>query len=626
MTWKARMEALKAQAVQAPERPGCYLFRDDQGDVLYVGKAVNLRNRLRSYFQPSTWQQQPKVLRLLERAHHLDWIVVGSELEALILEMNLIKRYRPRYNIQFRDDKRYPYIKVHWQDPFPKVTVTRRVERDGARYYGPYPSAWAVHETLDTLRRIFPFLTCNRTITGQDPRACLYYDIGLCAGPCIGAISQEAYRQMIDDLCQVLEGRIEPVVERLERAMKEAAAQWEFERAAHYRDRIRTLKQIAARQRVVSQDLLDADVIALARDRNEAVVQVFFIRGGKLLGRESIVLTNTEAEADADVLAAFLKRFYQENPSPPREILLPQEVEEARLIEQWLREHRHVTVTLRIPRDERDRSLIELAAQNAAEALNLWLQEHERAKHRHTEELAALQRLLGLKEPPTRIEGYDISTLFGTAMMGSMVVFEEGVPRKSLYRRFHIRRLTHTDDYGAMEEMLTRRFRRWQVAQEHKDQPGASIDRAFGLLPDVILVDGGLGQRNRAQAVLRAFGLEHIPVVALAKSEEKVYPPWGNEPWDLPPDHPALHLLQRVRNEAHRFALQSHRRRRQKQTLSSYLESIPGVGPKRRQALMERFGTWDALRRATVEDLAQVPGISRGLAETIWRHLHEDEG
>ncbi len=617
--------ALKEKARRAPEQPGCYLFRDAQGDVLYVGKAVNLRNRLRSYFQPSTWKQQPKVRRLLERAQDLDWIVVGSELEALILEINLIKRHRPRYNIQFRDDKRYPYIKVHWQDPFPKVTVTRRVEQDGARYYGPYPSAWAVHETLDTLRRIFPFLTCNRTITGKDPRACLYYDIGLCAGPCIGAISQEAYRRMIDDLCQVLEGRIEPVVERLEAEMRAAAERWEFERAARLRDQIRALRQIAERQRVVSSHLLDADVIALARDRKEAVVQVFFIRGGKLLGRESFLLTNTEDVPDAEVLAAFLKRFYREHPTPPPQVLLPQEVDEARVIEQWLREHRRTTVTLRVPKDEHDRALIELAARNAAEALQLWAEEAARARHRNTEALTALQELLGLPEPPNRIEGYDISTLFGTAMMGSMVVFEEGVPRKSLYRRFRIRSLQHTDDYAAMEEMLTRRFRRWQAAQEAKAQPGGSVDRAFGLLPDVMLIDGGLGQRNRALQVLARFGLE-IPVVALAKREEALYLPGRETPVLLPRDHPALQLLQRVRNEAHRFALASHRHRREKDALASLLEEIPGVGPKRRRALLERFGTWEALLAATEEDLARVPGVPAGLAKRIYRFLHEEAG
>ena len=620
-----RLAPLKEHAARAPERPGCYLFRDAQGDVLYVGKAVNLRARLRSYFQPSTWKHA-KVRRLMERAASLDWIVVASELEALILEMNLIKRYRPRYNIQFRDDKRYPYIKIHWQDPFPKVTVTRKVEKDGARYYGPYPNAWAVHETLDVLRRIFPYLTCNRTITGQDPRACLYYDIGLCAGPCIGAISQEAYRQLIEDLGKVLEGRIEPVVQRLEKEMKAAADRWEFERAARLRDQIRALKQLATRQRVVSEEYLDSDVLALARTNDEAVVQVFFIRGGKLLGRETFVLENTGDVPDAEVLAAFLKRFYQDHPTPPPQVLLPREIEEARIIEQWLRKSRDVAVRLEVPRDEKRRALLHLAAQNAAEALAVLVQERQRERHRHTEALAELQGLLGLKEPPVRIEGYDISTLYGTAMMGSMVVFEEGMPRKSLYRKFHIRTLDHTDDYAALEEVLTRRFRRWQAAQEAKDRPGRRFDRAFALLPDLILIDGGLGQRNRAVEVLRRFGLaERVPVVALAKEQEALFLPGRNEPLLLPRESPALQLLQRVRNEAHRFALAAHRRRRQKQSLSSFLEEIPGVGPKRRKALMDHFQTLDALLAATEEDLARVPGIPASLARRIYRFLHDEK-
>jgi len=357
----------------------------------------------------------------MERVTHVEWIVVGSELEALILEMNLIKRYRPRYNIQFRDDKRYPYIKINWQDPFPKVTVTRRVEKDGARYYGPYPSAWAVHETLDVLRRIFPYLTCNRTITGRDPRL-------------------------------------------------------DFELAARRRDQIRALRQLATRQRVVSEEYLDSDVLALARANDEAVVQVFFIRGGKLLGRETFVLENTQDVPDAEVLAAFLKRFYHDHPTPPPQILLPREVEEARIIERWLRDTRQMKVSLKVPRDEKHRALLELAAQNAAEALKVLVDTHARERHRHTEAVAELQGLLGLKEPPVRIEGYDISTLYGTAMVGSMVVFEEGIPRKSLYRRFHIRSLEHTDDYAALAEVLTRRFKRWQAAQE----PEARLGQRFG--------------------------------------------------------------------------------------------------------------------------------------------------
>lgn len=606
-----------------PERPGCYLFKDEQGEVIYVGKAVNLRNRVRSYFHASA-QQHPKTRRLVQRIADLEWIVVGSELEALILEMQLIKRHRPRYNVRLKDDKRYPYIKVHWADPFPKVSVTRQPVKDGSRYYGPYTSVWAVHQTLDVLRRIFPYLTCNRTITGQDERACLYYDLGLCAAPCIGAISQEDYRQMIEHLCQFLEGRTEPVIRRLETEMREAAAVLGFERAARLRDQIRAIREVVQKQRVVSQKMLDSDVLALARDDGEAVVQVFFIRGGKLIGHEHFVLENTEGVPDEEVLADFLKQFYESHAALPRQVLLPHEVEEARLITQWLRQRgRGERVEIVVPQDEEQQALVALAAQNAAETLRVLRARWEAEKHRQTEALAALQEALDLERPPNRIEGYDISNLQGTAIVGSMVVFEQGVPNKRLYRRFNIRSVVgHPDDFASMEEVLTRRFRRWQGAQARAGAPGANPDPAFGRLPDLLLIDGGKGQLARAVQVLERFGLqERVAVVSLAKREEEVFLPARPAPLKLPRDHAGLFLLQRVRDEAHRFAVAGHRARRQRQNLRSLLEEVPGVGPKRRQALLARFGSLEAIRRASVEELAQVRGISQALARQIKQAL-----
>ena len=593
------------------------------GKVIYVGKAVNLRNRVRSYFHASS-QQHPKTRRLVQRIADLEWIVVGSELEALILEMQLIKRYRPRYNVRLKDDKRYPYIKVHWADPFPKVSVTRQPVQDGSRYYGPYTSVWAVHQTLDVLRRIFPYLTCNRTITGQYERACLYYDLGLCAGPCIGAISQEDYRRMIDHLCQFLEGRTEPVVQRLESEMRQAASALDFERAARIRDQIRAIREVVQKQRVVSQKMLDSDVLALAREAGEAVVQVFFVRGGKLIGHEHFVLENTEGVPDEEVLANFLKQFYESHAALPRQVLLPHEVEEARLIAQWLRQQgRGDRVEIVVPQDEEQQALVSLAAQNAAETLRVLQARWQAEKHRQTEALAALQQALGLAHPPNRIEGYDISNLQGTAIVGSMVVFEQGVPSKRLYRRFNIRSVVgHPDDFASMEEVLTRRFRRWQGAQEKAGTPGANPDPAFGRLPDLLLIDGGQGQLARAVRVLEQFGLQdRVAVVSLAKREEEVFFPNRSAPLRLPRDHAGLFLLQRVRDEAHRFAVAGHRSRRQRQTLRSLLEEVPGVGPKRRQALLARFGSLDAIRRASVEDLAQVPGISQALAHRIKQAL-----
>ncbi len=623
-----RLTTLRERIAHAPQAPGVYLMRDAGGEVIYVGKAVHLRNRLRSYFQPSAARHSIKVRRLLERLHDIEWIVVGSELEALILEMNLIKRHRPRYNIQLKDDKRYPYIKIHWADPFPKVSVTRRVVQDGSRYYGPYTSVWAVHQTLNALRKIFPYLTCNRTITGQDRRACLYYDIGLCAGPCIGAIGQKAYRAMIADLGRFLEGDTEPVLQRLEAEMRAAAQRLEFEKAARLRDQIRAMQRITERQRIVSDAFTDADVLALARDRDEAVVQIFFIRGGKLIGREYFVLENTADEPEAEVLAAFLKRFYGQASADrrPREVLLPHELEEARLIEQWLRrQDRGPRITFRLPQTPDQQALLELVAQNAAETLAALRARWEAERHRHTEALARLQAALGLSAPPQRIEGFDASTFHGAATTVSMVVFEQGAPAKSLYRRFNIRTVVGTDDYAALEEALSRRFRRWQAAQAEKDRVGAKPDPAFGRLPDLLLIDGGRGQLQRALAVLRSFDLEgRVPAVALAKREELLFVPGRREPLRLERDDPALHLLQRVRDEAHRFALAGHRRRRQKQSLTATLEAIPGVGPKRRRALLQHFGTLERLRAASAADIAAVPGISPRLAQQIWAHLHPE--
>jgi len=602
-------------------------MRDARGDVIYVGKAVNLRNRLRSYFQPSAARNSIKVRRLLTHLHALEWIVVGSELEALILEMNLIKRYRPRYNIQLKDDKRYPYIKIHWADPFPKVTVTRRVVQDGSRYYGPYTSVWAVHQTLNVLRKVFPFLTCNRPITGQDARACLYYDLGLCLAPCIGAVSQAEYRAMIEDLARFLEGHTEPVVQRLEREMRAAAERLEFERAAKLRDQLKALQHIVERQRIISPKFGNSDVLAIARDRDEAVVQVFFIRHGKMLGRKYFVLENTEGATDAEVLAQFLKTFYGQEgvANRPERVLLPQDLDEARIIEQWLRQRgRGERIHFVLPQDEDEAALVQLAAQNAAETLAAlraqWAAEHQR----QTEALATLQSVLGLDRPPHRIEGYDVSTLHGTATTVSMVVFEQAAPRKGHYRRFNIRHVTGVDDYAALEEALDRRFARWRAAQTLREEPGAKPDESFARRPDLILIDGGPGQLARAVAVLQRYDLaDQVAVLALAKREELIYLPGRAEPLRLEPHDPALQLLQRVRDEAHRFALRSHRRRRRRDALHSALEDIPGVGPRRRHALLQHFGTLDALMQASPAELARVPGISQALAQRIWAFLHE---
>ncbi len=598
-----------------PTKPGCYLMKDAEGQVIYVGKAINLRNRVRSYFH-SGQDQDLKTRQLVQRIRDIEWIVVGSELEALILEMNLIKKYRPRYNIRLKDDKRYPYIKVHWADPFPKVTVTRQMVRDGSRYFGPYTSVWAVHQTLDVLRRIFPYLTCDRAITGQDERPCLYYDIKLCSGPCIGAIDQASYRQMISDLCEFLEGRTAPIVERLRSEMEQAAEELRFERAAALRDQIYAIERVVEKQKVISNEQIDSDVIAIARDNGEACVQVFFIRSGKLIGREYFILEGALGEPDKEVIEEFIKQFYSEAASIPQQVLLPQEVEEAQIISQWLHKRRGgEKVELVVPHNGPPQELLQLATENALETLRALKAQWEADTHRQSQALAELQQALGLPQPPNRIECYDISNTQGTAAVGSMVVFEQGVPRKALYRRFNIQTVSGPDDFASMEEVLTRRFRRYQAAQQEREAPGAKLDPAFAFLPDLLIVDGGKGQLSRAVAVLQAFELQDkVPVVGLAKQQEEIFRPGYKESLLLPRHSQALFLIQRIRDEAHRFAITAHRNRRGKTGLASRLDAVPGIGPARRKALLQQFGSIEAIQQASLEELMSVKGISEETA------------
>jgi len=615
-------ESLKEKQDNLPVKPGVYLMRDVRDRVIYVGKAVNLRARVRSYFHRSA-QHTPKVRRLVAEVHDLEVIVTDSELEALILESNLIKRYRPRFNVRLRDDKQYPYIKIEWQNPYPRVHLTRRVRRDGARYYGPFTSSQAVAQTLDALRKMFPFLTCTRAITGEDRRPCLYYHIRRCAGPCIGAVSQEEYREIVAQVCLFLEGHTERVLADVRRKMEEAAEALEFERAGQYRDQINAIQAVTERQKIVSAAMADQDVIAFARDDGQACVHVFFIRNGKLLGREYFLLEGTEGEPDERVMSSFLKQFYSGATHVPREILLPARVDEALIIEQWLRDRRGRKVALRVPRRGQARDLVRMAQENAVETLNMLRTEWATYDGRATEALSELQAALELPEPPARIEAYDISNLQGTLATGSMVVFAKGKPRKSEYRRFRIRTVEGADDYAMMREVLQRRFRR-AVEEEGEEtrpadrDPGRRKDQHWRILPDLVLVDGGKGQLRVAREVLEEFGLqERVQVVALAKEREELFLPGRGEPVCLPDGSQGLFLVQRVRDEAHRFAITYHRTLRTRRTLTSLLEEVPGIGPERRKALLRQFGSLEGVREASEEDLTALPGISTELARRI---------
>ncbi|MCC7358822.1 MAG: excinuclease ABC subunit UvrC [Anaerolineales bacterium] len=679
-------ELVQQKLETLPTKPGCYLYKDSAGKIIYVGKAVNLRSRVRSYFHESV--DSPKTAQLVSQIADFETIIVGSELEALILEMNLIKKHRPKYNVRLKDDKRYPYIKVHYADAFPTVTVTRRMDDDGSRYFGPYTSVWAVHQTLDVLRKIFPYLTCDRVITGADPRACLYWDIKLCLAPCIGASSQAQYRAMIDDLCRFLRGHTELVVARLRDEMRRAAENLEYEKAATVRDQLVAIERVVEKQKVISTEQVDSDVIAFARSNGEACVQIFFIRAGKLIGREYFVLEGAAEESDNRIVEQFVKQFYDEAAFIPPEVLLPEEIEEAKIINEWLSSKRGgERVILTVPRRGAKRGLVELAAENAAETLAALKAQWEADTNKHVQALTEVQAAFKLAAPPNRIECFDISTTQGTAATASMVVFEQGAPRKGHYRSFSIKSVEGPNDFASMQEALTRRFRRWQDAQADPKggvvasgqmratgageagasaadglivrempgglappasaaaeppageaaptvtppvaaasrpprAPGQKPDESFARLPDLLIIDGGKGQLGVAVEVLQAFGLlGRVPVCGLAKQQEEIFLPGQPVPILLPRRSQALYLVQRVRDEAHRFALARHRLRRGKLGLASQLDAIPGIGPARRKALLRRFGSLDGIRAAGVDELANVRGMTRAAAEALKANL-----
>jgi excinuclease ABC subunit C len=604
---------IKERLNSVPTQPGVYLMKGEAGEVLYVGKAINLRNRVRSYFQASA-DYSPKVQRLVWSIADLEFIVTASELEALILECNLIKRHRPPYNVRFKDDKRYPYIRITWQEDFPRVQVVRRMKRDGARYFGPYASSAAMHQTLDLLRRIFPYLTCKRNITGTDNRACLYYHIKRCMGPCIGAVSKEEYRDMMKQACLFLEGKGEEIVTSLKRRMQSAAQRLEFERAASLRDQIQAVEQVISRQRVVSATLSDQDVIAFARDDGETCVQVFFVRTGKLVGHEYFLMDGVNGVEAQEILASFIKQFYNDTAYVPPEILLPTDIDEAHIIERWLRDKRGTKVVLRVPRRGQKRQLVEMVVENATQTLTHLMVKEQLEEDKALAALTDLQAQLGLEVLPLRIEAYDISNIQGAMATGSMVVFVEGLPHKSEYRRFKIRTVEGPDDYAMMQEVLRRRFRKAVIRE-------ATAEDTWAKLPDLIIIDGGKGQLNAVLEVLTDHGVEEVPAVGLAKAREEVFKPGEPEPLILSLDSPGLQLMQRLRDEAHRFAIAYHRRLRRREGLTSTLEEIPGVGPKRRQALLKRFGSVEAMRQASLEELTAVEGMNRTVARKVREFL-----
>lgn len=600
-----------------PTQSGCYFFKGEEGEVLYVGKAVNLRSRVRSYFRQSA-KHGPRIERLTFKTKRIETIVTESELEALVLECNLIKQHRPPYNVRLRDDKSYPYI-VITKERFPRVIFTRNPKRGGGKAFGPYTSAWAVRDTLGLLHKIFPLIPCGKSWSGQRERKpCLYYHIGQCLAPCAGLSDREEYEEVLGKVSRILDGKEESVVNDLRAQMEAASENLEFERAAKLRDSADALGKVVERQRAITRDEYDKDVLAVVKDERGAAIQILFIRGGKLIGQSNYMLDGSKEASPTEAVQEFVKQYYNSAHEVPREILLPVEIEEKKIVQQWLRSKRDSTVTIEVPKGGEGLRLVDMAASNAEEALKRFALEAERSEQFGEKAMSQLAELLQLNAPPSRIEGYDISNTQGSLASGSMVVSVDGEPAKSEYRRFRIKFAPEkSNDFLMMKEVVGRRLRRFLEG-----------DPKFVPLPDLIMVDGGKGQLSSALAIRDELGLS-VPMVGLAKRAEAIYIPIG-EPGDkdyrfkeavLPMNSEALTALRRLRDEAHRFALTYHRKMRDKRMQGSELDEVPGIGPKRRRMLLRTFGSIEAIRRASVTDIAAVPTLTLTQAERIKEHL-----
>ena len=586
-----------------PHSPGVYLFKDEAGTVIYVGKALDLCRRVRSYFQKPELHP-PRVKALVEKIAALSYVLTDSESEAFVLESNLIKEYSPRYNVQFKDDKHYPYLRLNMSEPFPRLEVARRIEGKGYRYFGPYSSAGAMRETLRLIKKLFPLRSCRRQLKEGEARGrpCLNYQIKRCLGPCRGDITAREYGVVLDQVILFLEGRQSYLLKKIEKDMKAAARALEFEKAARLRDQYYSLQKVMERQKAVATDLKDRDVIALVETPKGFSIGLFRVRRGKLLGAETFVPRGTEGADSGEVMKEFLRHYYDTAAVVPGELLLSHMPVEKEFLEKWLQQKRgNKKIHLKVPLRGEKKALLELVKKNT-----LFQAQHDQADSREKElSLEELAALLELPEPPQRIEGYDISHLAGRGTVGSMVVFVGGKPWKEGYRRFKVRTAGPADDYAALAEVLERRF--------NNSKP----------LPALILIDGGQGQLSVTCSILEKKGLGHLPVIALAEEREQIFLPQRKAPLDLPDSHPALQLLQQVRDEAHRFALSLSRNLVKKSSFSSFLESVPGIGPVRRKALLEHFGGLEALRKASLEEIKSVRAVDSATAERLYRELQE---
>lgn len=609
---------IQEELKKLPGRPGVYLMHDEKDEIIYVGKAISLKNRVRQYFQSSR-NKGVKIEQMVTHIARFEYIVTDSELEALVLECNLIKEHRPKYNTMLMDDKAYPFIKVTVDEPFPRIMLARRIVKDKAKYFGPYTSAGAVKDTIELIRKLYNIRSCSRRLPrdiGKE-RPCLNYHIHQCKAPCQGYISQEDYRKAIDEVLSFLNGNYDGVLKNLEKKMTDASEAMEFEKAIEYRELIGSVQKIAQKQKITDTAGEDRDILAVAVENTDAVVQVFFIRGGRLIGRDHFYLRLTGEESTSEILSSFLKQFYAGTPYIPAELMLPEEVEDAALLEEWLSGKRGHKVHIKVPKKGTKEKLVELAGENARLVLSKDKERLKREEGRTIGAVKEIEKLLGL-ERVVRMEAYDISNISGFASVGSMVVYEKGKPKRNDYRKFKIKSVQGPDDYASMDEVLTRRFQHGLNDQKEGKDMGS-----FQAFPDLILMDGGKGQVNVALQVLEKLGL-HIPVCGMVKDDNHrtrgLY--YQNREIPIDKNSEGFKLITRIQDEAHRFAIEFHRKLRSQGQIHSVLDDIPGVGPARRKDLMRHFQNLDAIKSAEVEELKKLPSMNEKSAQEVYKFFH----
>lgn len=614
---------IEEELKKLPDKPGVYLMHNKEGEIIYVGKAIRLKNRVRQYFQSSR-EKPMKIQKMVSQIAYFEYIITDSELEALVLECNLIKEHRPKYNTMLKDDKSYPYIKVTVQEVYPRILFARQIKRDKAKYFGPYTSAGAVKDTIELIRKLYKIRSCNRNLLKEDgERPCLYYHIKQCDAPCNRYISVEEYRANVDKALEFLNGNHQPVLEELEKRMMEEAEKLEFERAGEYRDLIQSIKGNIEKQKINTSELEDRDIVAIAKALDEAVVSVFFIRGGKLIGRENFHMTGVADTSKQEVMEEFVKQFYAGTPYIPRELVLQDPVENEDILKEWLTSKRGQKVTILVPQKGSKKRLVELAYENASMVLQ---KDGEKLKREQMRTIGAVKELTDLLhlQGVRRMEAFDISNINGFETVASMVVYEDGKPKRSDYRKFKLKTVQGPDDYKSMEEVLTRRF--VHGLQEQKKLEEKGIDQSYGSFtkfPDLICMDGGKGQVNIALKVLKSLNIA-IPVCGLVKDDNHrtrgLY--FNNEEIPFPKNSEAFHLITRIQDETHRFAIEYHKQLRSKTQIKSVLDDIRGVGPARRKALMKHFKDIGLIKEASVEELMSVDGITEGVAKEIYQFFH----